>query len=219
MVAPESHDPRTADRPRSAYSLQSAKLPPVAKVVNSTDAFRVAEHHPLDVATHQVVSSDSSVAGAFANVSVGARSVDPDRRLRFDPRVTQAPSILDYGPGRVRPGVIAGYKAYCIVMALIYLIAAIFCLGIGIWMMSDHSGASNRLEGAFLAFTALVCLPLMAAFLLPFFFSVRPWLWVYGIVLIAIGTTSVCTLPFCVWMLILWIREDCRAWFGWGSKG
>jgi MFS family permease len=57
-------------------------------------------------------------------------------------------------------------------------------------------------------------LPFAVASVLPFFFAPRPWLWVYGIVLIAIGFTSCCFWPICIPLLISWIKPDVQRFFG-----
>jgi hypothetical protein len=38
--------------------------------------------------------------------------------------------------------------------------------------------------------------------------------WVYDIVLICLGMTSVCCMPVTIPLLIFWIKPDAKAWFG-----
>jgi hypothetical protein len=55
---------------------------------------------------------------------------------------------------------------------------------------------------------------LSAAFAAGIFLPPQPWVWVYGIVLISIGFMSACCLPFCVAMLIFWLKPETKAYFG-----
>jgi hypothetical protein len=55
----------------------------------------------------------------------------------------------------------------------------------------------------------LLAIPFGAWSLLPH----RPWVWVYGIILIAIGLGSCLTLPVCVFLLIKWIDAPVRDWY------
>jgi hypothetical protein len=41
-----------------------------------------------------------------------------------------------------------------------------------------------------------------------------PWAWIYHLVLICVGMTSVCCIPVCVPLLIFWIRPETKAYFG-----
>jgi asparagine N-glycosylation enzyme membrane subunit Stt3 len=58
-----------------------------------------------------------------------------------------------------------------------------------------------------------LCLALAVPFGLWAFLPSRPWVWVYGIVLIAIGLGSCLTLPVCVFLLIRWIEPRVREWY------
>ena len=42
----------------------------------------------------------------------------------------------------------------------------------------------------------------------------RPWGWIYGLVLIAIGMTSMCTLPATIPLLIYWLKPETKLFFG-----
>ena len=42
----------------------------------------------------------------------------------------------------------------------------------------------------------------------------KRWAWIFGFVPICIGFTSICTLPFCIPLLIFWLRADTKAYFG-----
>ena len=51
-------------------------------------------------------------------------------------------------------------------------------------------------------------------YLVPYVLPRRPWVWVYDIVLIAIGLTSCLTLPLALPLLIFWLKPEPKAWFG-----
>jgi hypothetical protein len=56
-------------------------------------------------------------------------------------------------------------------------------------------------------------LALAGAFLLPFVVAPKPWVWVYGIVLICLGMTSACILPFAIPLLIFWIKDQTKGYY------
>jgi drug/metabolite transporter (DMT)-like permease len=119
-------------------------------------------------------------------------------------------------PGRqvARPGVIGWYYAYCGLMALLYLGCILFGVA-GIAFRSEIADKETPPEvivvlGVLLALLGAV---LMAAFVVAPFLPRRPWVWIYHIVLIALGMTSACCLPVCVPLLIFWIKPETRAYF------
>jgi hypothetical protein len=57
-------------------------------------------------------------------------------------------------------------------------------------------------------------LPLMILFAAAPFLPKKPWVWIYGIVLIALGMTSPCCLPATIPLLIFWIRPETQQFFG-----
>lgn len=56
--------------------------------------------------------------------------------------------------------------------------------------------------------------PLAVAFLAVFVVPVKPWAWIYHLVLICIGMTSACCLPACIPLLIYWIKPETKRFFG-----
>jgi hypothetical protein len=57
-----------------------------------------------------------------------------------------------------------------------------------------------------------------AAFMVPHvvapFFPKRTWAWGVDLVLICLGLTSCCTIPFCVALLVYWIKPETQEFFG-----
>jgi hypothetical protein len=49
---------------------------------------------------------------------------------------------------------------------------------------------------------------------IPLLFSPRPWTWVYSLVLICLGLTSPCFLPFSIPLMIFWLKPEAKAYYG-----
>ena len=110
----------------------------------------------------------------------------------------------------VKPGVLTWFSVYSLLMAVMYLILAI---GGAYFLSSGASGNSPSVEGGvFLGVGA----PLAVAFGMAPFLPRRPWVWIYDIVLICIGLTSVCIMPASIPLLIFWLKPNTKLWFGRG---
>ncbi len=112
-----------------------------------------------------------------------------------------------------KPKAVFWYQIYCGTLAAVYLVVA----AAGAVLLALPA-ASLEMQEAEKFITAGICLavslPLLAASLLPFCFHPRPWLWVYGIVLIAVGFTSCCFWPICIPLLVYWLKPDVQGYFG-----
>lgn len=104
-----------------------------------------------------------------------------------------------------RPAVVIWFKLYCGLMALIYIAAILISLSLAL------SGFEGLVFGVILAALSAVFVVVSA---LPIVLPARPWVWVYGIVLIALGMTSACLLPVCIPLLIFWIRPEVKRYYG-----
>jgi hypothetical protein len=130
-----------------------------------------------------------------------------------------APSFPPPGPGfpPPTPGVWYGYIAYCLFMALLYL--AVVALGVLFLVVGsslplnepdDPSPTEMIIMGSvFCVMGGVLMLMYGIAPLLP----KRKGAWIYGFVTIGIGMTSACTLPFCIPLLIFWLRPETKAFF------
>jgi len=117
-----------------------------------------------------------------------------------------------------RPSVVFWYRVYCGFMAALY---ALVMLGGVAWVVFGAGIAGSEKDEmpqavllAYAAFLVVLGLSLTAAFGAPFFLAPRPWVWIYGIVLIAIGLTSCCLWPATIPMLVYWLKPETRAYFG-----
>ena len=117
-----------------------------------------------------------------------------------------------------RPSVVFWYRVYCGFMAALY--ALVMVGGVAFLLLSPEIAGSEKDELpqavllAYGAFLVVLGLFLTAAFAAPFFLAPRSWVWVYGIVLIAIGLTSCCLWPATIPMLVYWLKPEARAYFG-----
>lgn len=117
-----------------------------------------------------------------------------------------------YQPESTQPSAVTWFKVYCAVLALLYL-------GMGIMTLilftnsrkMDFSRPEMQIAAVAIVGTSLVC---FSAYVLPFFVEPRPWVWIYGIVLIAVGMSSTCFLPACIPLLIFWFKPDVKSYFG-----
>jgi hypothetical protein len=93
----------------------------------------------------------------------------------------------------------------------------LLCMGLGIFLLIMRPADLDMeplLSGIMGVFYVVLGLVLMGASLLPFFVKPQPWVWIYDIVLIALGFTSCCFLAFSIPLLIYWIKPETRQYFG-----
>lgn len=112
-----------------------------------------------------------------------------------------------------QPAVMTWYKVYCVLMALLYLmlVAAGVFLIIVAPSDRDMSAEEAQLMGGIMLFMGIA---LAIPFLIGVFLPRKPWAWVFGLVLICIGLTSVCCLPATIPLLIHWIKPETKLYFG-----
>jgi hypothetical protein len=115
-----------------------------------------------------------------------------------------------------KPGVISWFMAYCVFMAIIYVLVVL----VSIWILSSpetfledgrHTAEEMRIQGIVMG---IISIPLTILFAIGPMLPRRPWVWIYDIVLICLGMTSCCLWPATIPMLIYWIKPEARAWFG-----
>jgi hypothetical protein len=104
-----------------------------------------------------------------------------------------------------KPRAFFWYKVYCGLLAAVYFLSII--AGVVMLTLED----SEKLIAAILIVFGV---PFLFASLLPLFFQPKPWLWIYGIVLIAVGFTSCCFWPICIPLFIFWLKPDIQRFFG-----
>ena len=106
------------------------------------------------------------------------------------------------------------YRAYCVAMAFLALAFA----GLGFFFVfvplePRRSGDAETMlaMGIFYAAVGLLMFFVFAAAaLLP----AKPYNWIVGIVIIALGFSSCCLWPACIPLLIYWVKPETQALFG-----
>jgi hypothetical protein len=115
-------------------------------------------------------------------------------------------------PGTAMPPVVRWFRVYCWVLGVIYLAVALFSL----WFFLGDPEVLEMTRTAAIVVGAgvlLMGLVLLGASVLPLTLRPRPWLWTYSLVLIGIGMTSACFLPFCIPLLIFWLKPETKSYF------
>ena len=110
------------------------------------------------------------------------------------------------------PPIFKWYVVYCVLMALGYL--ALSVMGVAFMFMEperDMSAEEAKVMGAvFIILGLAFCFPYAIA---PFL-ARKSWVWVFGLVLICVGLTSLCCLPVCIPLLIAWLKPDVKKFYG-----
>ena len=105
------------------------------------------------------------------------------------------------------------YRVYLGVMVFLYAATIVF----GIFLLvakpatSEYSSNEMFIMGIVYAAIGAICFIIFAAAL---FLPRKPWNWIVGIVMMAIGMTSCCFLPFLIPLLIYWFKPETKAYFG-----
>ena len=112
-----------------------------------------------------------------------------------------------------RPKVVGWFRIYAGFMFLTYLAIVVFSLVF--FVGSPEGSRAHRDSDLAVGFAfAGVGLALLTAFLYALSEPPTPKMWIYDLVLICLGMTSACLLPFCIPLLIYWIKPDTRRYFG-----
>jgi hypothetical protein len=112
-----------------------------------------------------------------------------------------------------QPTVVIWFKVYAGFLCLVY--AALVVAGVAL-LFVDLDVPAEEQAGLRVA-TILIfsmCVPLAVIFFVPLVVPPRPWVWTYSLILICLGMTSVCFLPFVIPLLIYWIKPDVKAYYG-----
>jgi hypothetical protein len=107
------------------------------------------------------------------------------------------------------------YKIYCGFLAFIYFLL----VALGIFMVvAGATFATKAEDAALLPIMGVIYGGLGFLFMLPFtialFLKPKPWVWIYGLVLICIGFMGCPTIFASIFLLIFWIKPETKAYFG-----
>jgi len=112
-----------------------------------------------------------------------------------------------------RPKVLLWYTIYLWILAVMYIVVA--GIGLLLFFLPAKELEMEELEKLIVAGVCVgMSVPLAAASLLPLAFHPRPWLWIYGLVMIALGLTSCCFWPICIPLLIFWLKPEVQRHYG-----
>ena len=109
-------------------------------------------------------------------------------------------------PGQ-KPPVWIWYVCYCLAMALLYLLCAVF--GGLILAVADPETPEDYITAVVLL---VIGVPLFLLFAAAPILPKTKLAWFYGFATIGIGLTSCCTLPFSIALLIYWLKPDPRSY-------
>lgn len=105
------------------------------------------------------------------------------------------------------------YRVYCAVLSVLYLCVIIF--GILMTINPFNTGEHNKEELITMGIIyALVGAFFFLVFVVALFLPPKPYNWIVGIVMMAIGMTSCCFLPFVIPLFVFWIKPETQAFFG-----
>src|SRR5512134_3463525 len=116
------------------------------------------------------------------------------------------------------PRVVFWFRAYCGFMTAVYVIFGLGSVAFIVFSSklaeADKDGMPETFLIAYGAFLVVLGLGLAAAFAAPFFLAPKSWVWIYDLLLIAVGMTSCACWPITVPLLIYWIKPEAQAYFG-----
>lgn len=117
-------------------------------------------------------------------------------------------------PSQPAPPVIFWFKAYSVAMALLYLL--VIGLGIFFFFLGTIDDQEIDTVEMFIMGTIMVGLGLvlLGVYVAAIFLPRKPWVWIYDIVMIAIGLTSCLTMAAAIPLLIYWIKPEVQQYFG-----
>ncbi len=105
------------------------------------------------------------------------------------------------------------YRVDCGVLIALYL--AVIVLGVTLAVLRpetrEYKSEEVFLVGVIYAVAGVV---FFTIFTVAIFLPPKPYNWIVGFVMMAIGMTSCCFVPFVVPLIIFWIKPETQAYFG-----
>lgn len=102
---------------------------------------------------------------------------------------------------------------YCAVLAILYLLVIALGIFLLAFMPSSREYSQQEITLAGIAYIVVGAI-LFLVFAVAFFLPPKPYNWIVGIVMMAIGMTSCCFIPFVVPLFIFWLKPETKAFFG-----
>jgi hypothetical protein len=116
----------------------------------------------------------------------------------------------------VQPAVIVWYKAYCVLMALVFIAGAAAGAALVMYHPQLPRESFGKMSPAEISLRGVVlvvfCVLLFAANIAALFLPRRPWAWVYHLVNISLGLAPCCifTLP----LFLVWLKPQLQEYYG-----
>jgi hypothetical protein len=108
------------------------------------------------------------------------------------------------------------FVIYCVLMTALYVLTA--GIGVALLVLGTTVAPSGRRDSGEVMVQGVVTLVIGLVFIVPYglgpFVKGKPWGWVYGIVLIALGMTSCCLWPITIPLIIQWVKPEMKRFFG-----
>ena len=105
------------------------------------------------------------------------------------------------------------YRVYCALMAALYLLVAVG----GAYLFADpHVIPDNKPEETMIAgaIYGIISAVFFFIFAVALVLPRKSYNWIVGIIMMALGLTSCCLMPFLVPLLINWVKPETKAYFG-----
>ena len=99
------------------------------------------------------------------------------------------------------------------VLAFLYLAVIVFGIALLVFQPSTREYDAQELMIMGVIYIALGVV-FFLAFAVALFLPPKPYNWIVGIVMMAIGMTSCCFVPFIVPLFIFWLKPETKAFFG-----
>lgn len=105
------------------------------------------------------------------------------------------------------------YRVYCAVLAVLYLLVVAAGIALSFFQpdVPDYRPQELLIMGIVYAIVGAF---LFLVFAIALFLPPKPYNWIVGIVMMAIGMTSGCFLPFLIPLFIYWLKPETQAFFG-----
>jgi hypothetical protein len=110
------------------------------------------------------------------------------------------------------PRVVTLFKVYAVLLGIVYLAAGALLITV---LLAGQPTSANLPSGIRLTRLLLVavCTVLSLVFLAVPFLPRKPWVWVYGLVSIVLGLTSIVVIPFSLPLLLFWLKPGTKSYY------
>jgi hypothetical protein len=113
------------------------------------------------------------------------------------------------------PPTIMWFKIYMVALVLLHLLIVGLGFFFGVMAQEIASSSTEVTELRIMGFVYVLWgLSLTVLFGATFFLPNRPWVWIFNLVAICISIISGCCIIIPIVLIIFWVRQDVRTWYG-----